>query len=151
MVYDNNDGPIYSMLNGKTVGYLVSGDARVQDAPYAAQGQPLYPLLSGTYCDTGLTNSDGIPIYKLTLDSNYYNMQYLYLVRASAPGGPDGRFWFIKNGGSGNFSQGAVIYGDSNVLQAVNTGTPQSSPPSSGWNKFGYGIGSITSVTATTC
>jgi hypothetical protein len=141
--------PTLSITTCVVNGYLVSGDARVQNAPYASQGQPLYPLLSGKYCDTGLTNSEGIPIYRLTSDSNAYSIQYLYLVRASDPMGPTGQWWFIKQGNLGGLSQGAKIQGDS-VLQGVRTETPQSSPPSTGWNNVG-GTGSITSVTQTTC
>jgi hypothetical protein len=121
-------------------------------AGYSISGNPEVNLgqtsrsLSGVYCDTGITNSQGIPIYRYAIPAG----GFAYLVRAS--GSPNGTFWFITYSGVDNaYSQNVVINGDNTVLFYKNTGTPQDTPPSAGWSSLNNGTGTLTSVTATPC
>jgi len=118
------------------VGYTVSGNLSRNGTS-----------LAGNYCDTGITNSDGIPIYRCALTDGGFG----YLVRSSA-GIPGPRYWLITYYIISNaYSQNAII-GTTNIIFYANTTTPQITPPSTGWTYSDSSAGgSITSIMATTC
>ena len=117
-------------------GYLFSGNATT-----------LGFASTGTYCDTGIRNSNGVPIYRKQLSPSWY----AYLIRGL---GASSQTWFIVVSTSATqFPQNAVYQGDSSAAWYNVSGSGGATPPSSGWN-ISPGpptSGSITSVTATTC
>ena len=58
MTYDNEDGPIYSMLNGKVTGFIVSGVVGY------------HQTANGTYCPSS-SPYNGRYWYPKTTDQNY--------------------------------------------------------------------------------
>jgi hypothetical protein len=132
----NTVTPTATTAGSGVVGYTVSGNLSRNGTS-----------LAGNYCDTGITNSDGTPIYRCALTDGGFG----YLVRSSA-GIPGSRYWLITYYIIGNaYSQNASI-GTTNIIFYAGTTTPQITPPSTGWTSSDSSAGgSITSIMATTC
>jgi hypothetical protein len=138
MTYDNDDGPIYSVLNGKTTGYLLGGNATTFGT-----------ATTGVYCDTGITNSDGIPIYRYATGDGRF--PYNYLIRLA---GASSTRWFVVVSNSANkFSQNVKYLADDGYVAWASNYGSGTTPANTGWigNWGPPTAGSITSVTATTC
>jgi hypothetical protein len=120
---------------GGVVGYSINGNATT-----------LGSASTGTYCDTGIRNSNGIPIYRKQLSPTWY----AYLIRRS---GVSSTLWYIVVSTSATqFSQNVSYLGDGSAAWYSNAGSG-ATPPSSGWipNPGPPTSGSITSITETTC